>query len=150
MRTDILPFSPPLIGEGEIAEVVDTLRSDWITTGPKVKQFELEFARDRGTGSPGCELLYGSPARCPQDASDGAGDVVITTPMTFCSGVHVIEQVGACPVLVPPRKAPGGSPPGLLTFPGKVLNISVGAGVGIALILDETILAPPTTSPSAL
>ena len=100
MRTDILPFSPPLIGEGEIAEVVDTLRSDWITTGPKVKQFELEFARDRGTGSPGCELLYGSPARCPQDASDGAGDVVITTPMTFCSGVHVIEQVGACPVLV--------------------------------------------------
>ena len=40
MRTQLLPFSPPFIGEAEIAEVVDTLRSDWITTGPKVKRFE--------------------------------------------------------------------------------------------------------------
>jgi len=40
MRDTFLPFSPPLIGEDEIAEVVDTLRSDWITTGPKVKRFE--------------------------------------------------------------------------------------------------------------
>ena len=39
-RNGYLPFAPPLIGEEEIAEVVDTLRSDWITTGPKVARFE--------------------------------------------------------------------------------------------------------------
>jgi len=44
MRDSFLPFSPPCIGEEEIAEVVDTLRSGWLTTGPKVKQFEQEFA----------------------------------------------------------------------------------------------------------
>ena len=44
MRKEFLSFSPPCIGEEEIAEVVDALRSDWITTGPKVKRFEEEFA----------------------------------------------------------------------------------------------------------
>ena len=44
MRDTFLPFSPPLLGEEEIEEVVDTLRSDWITTGPKVRRFEEEFA----------------------------------------------------------------------------------------------------------
>ena len=43
MRKQFLSFSPPDLGEEEIAEVVDTLRSDWITTGPKVQRFE-EFA----------------------------------------------------------------------------------------------------------
>ena len=42
MRKEYLPSSPPLIGEDEIAEVLDTLRSDWITTGPKVKRFEQD------------------------------------------------------------------------------------------------------------
>jgi dTDP-4-amino-4,6-dideoxygalactose transaminase len=44
MRNEFLPFSPPLIGEDEINEVIDTLRSDWITTGPKTRRFEQEFA----------------------------------------------------------------------------------------------------------
>ena len=44
MRTVFLPFSTPRIGDDEIAEVLDTLRSDWITTGPKVNRFEQEFA----------------------------------------------------------------------------------------------------------
>lgn len=44
MRNIFLPFSPPLLGDEEIAEVLDTLRSDWITTGPKVRRFEQEFA----------------------------------------------------------------------------------------------------------
>jgi dTDP-4-amino-4,6-dideoxygalactose transaminase len=43
-RSGFLPFSPPLIGEEEIQEVVDTLRLSWITTGPKTKRFESEFA----------------------------------------------------------------------------------------------------------
>lgn len=44
MRDTFLPFSPPFVGEEEIAEVVDSLRSGWITTGPKTKRFEQEFA----------------------------------------------------------------------------------------------------------
>src|SRR5258708_12146073 len=43
-RATFLSFSPPAISEEEIAAVVDTLRSDWITTGPKTKQFETDFA----------------------------------------------------------------------------------------------------------
>ena len=43
MRNMFLPFSPPLLGDEEIAEVLDTLRSDWITTGPKARRFEQEF-----------------------------------------------------------------------------------------------------------
>jgi len=45
MRSTFLPFSPPLLGQEEFDEVLDTLRSDWITTGPKVKRFEQEFAQ---------------------------------------------------------------------------------------------------------
>jgi len=101
MRESFLPFSPPLIGEEEINEVVETLREGWITTGPKVKRFEEEFAS-----------FIGSPAALALNSGTGAlhtalatlgigpGDAVITTPMTFCSSVHVIEQVGAKPVLV--------------------------------------------------
>lgn len=100
MRDKFLPFSPPLIGEEEINEVVDTLRSDWITTGPKVKRFEEEFARF--VDAP--EALALSSCTAAMHLSllalgIGPGDAVITTPMTFCSGVHVIEHVGATPLL---------------------------------------------------
>lgn len=43
MRQDFLPFSLPSIGDEEITEIADTLRSGWITTGPKVRQLEIEF-----------------------------------------------------------------------------------------------------------
>jgi hypothetical protein len=43
-RSEFLPFAPPAIGEEEIAEVVDTLRSPWLSTGPKTQRFEAEFA----------------------------------------------------------------------------------------------------------
>jgi dTDP-4-amino-4,6-dideoxygalactose transaminase len=101
MRTTFLPFSPPLIGDDEIAEVLDTLHSDWITTGPKVRRFEADFA-----------AFIGAPAAAAvSSATDamlvglaalgvGPGDEVITTPITFCSTVHVIEHLGARPVLV--------------------------------------------------
>lgn len=100
MRDKFLPFSPPLIGEEEISEVVDTLRSGWITTGPKVKRFEQDFAQfvhapdalavNSGTAALHLALLA---------LGIGAGDAVITTPLTFCSCVHVIEHVGATPIL---------------------------------------------------
>jgi dTDP-4-amino-4,6-dideoxygalactose transaminase len=101
MRNSFLPFSPPCIGEEEIAEVVDTLRSDWLTTGPKVNRFEQEFT-----------AYVGAPAGLAVNSCTsalhlalvalgiGPGDAVITTPMTFCAGVNVIEHVGARPILV--------------------------------------------------
>ncbi|MBM4431945.1 MAG: DegT/DnrJ/EryC1/StrS aminotransferase family protein, partial [Chloroflexi bacterium] len=101
MRQEFLPFSPPLIGEEEIAEVVDTLRSDWITTGPKVRRFEEEFAAF--IGAPAALALNSCTAAMHVALATlgiGPGDAVITTPMTFCSSVHVIEHVGARPILV--------------------------------------------------
>ena len=101
MRETFLPFSPPSIGDAEIAEVVDTLRSRWITTGPKVKRFEQEMtarlnapaalAVSSGTAALHLALVL---------ADIGPGDEVITTPMTFTASVAVIEHVGARPVLV--------------------------------------------------
>lgn len=100
MRNSFLPFSPPLIGKEEIDEVLDTLRSDWITTGPKVKRFEQEFASFIGAPA---ALAVSSGTHAMQVAlaelGIGPGDEVISTPMTFCSTIHVIEQVGALPVL---------------------------------------------------
>jgi dTDP-4-amino-4,6-dideoxygalactose transaminase/lipopolysaccharide/colanic/teichoic acid biosynthesis glycosyltransferase len=101
MRTDYLPFSRPSLGEEEIAEVVDTLRSDWITTGPKVKRFEQEFAS--AVEAPAALALSSCTAALHLaliTQGIGSGDTVITTPMTFCSGVHAIEQAGARPILV--------------------------------------------------
>jgi dTDP-4-amino-4,6-dideoxygalactose transaminase len=101
MRDNFLPISPPFVGEEEINEVVDTLRVGWITTGPKVKRFEEEFAAF--VGSPAALALNsGTTALHVGLATLGIGpdDTVIATPMTFCSSVHVIEQVGARPILV--------------------------------------------------
>lgn len=101
MRTSLLPFSPPSIGDEEISEVIDTLRSDWITTGPKVARFEREFAS--AVEAPAALALNSGTAALHVALAAlgvGPGDAVITSPLTFCSGVHVIEQVGALPILV--------------------------------------------------
>jgi len=100
-RPTFLPFSPPAISEEEIAAVADTLRSAWITTGPKTKHFEQEFATF--LGAPAALALNSCTAGLHLalvTLDIGPGDEVITTPMTFCSSVNVIEHVGARPVLV--------------------------------------------------
>lgn len=101
MRKTFLPFSPPYISNEEIDEVIDTLSSDWITTGPKTKRFESEFAAFLGAES---ALALNSCTAGLHLAlvvlGIGSGDEVITTPMTFCSTVNVIEHVGAKPVFV--------------------------------------------------
>jgi len=61
MRKSFLPFSQPLIGDEEINEVVDTLRDGWMTTGPRVKRFEEEFAS-----------FIGSPAGLAVSSGTGA------------------------------------------------------------------------------
>lgn len=101
MRPDFLPFSKPLIGDDEIREVVETLRSNWLTTGPKTREFERRFAEWHGVRD---ALSLNSCTAGLHTAlitlGVGAGDEVITTPMTFAASVNVIEHVGAKPVLV--------------------------------------------------
>ena len=101
MRSEFLSFSPPLIGEEEIDEVVKTLRSGWITTGPQVERFQSEFKEFIGAEA---ALALNSCTSALHVAlaalGIGPGDKVVSTPMTFASSIHVIEHVGAEPVLV--------------------------------------------------
>ena len=100
MRTSFLPFSTPALGDDEINEVVDSLRSGWITTGPKVKRFEDAF-----------KAYIGADYAIPLSSATAGlhltllalkikeGDEIITTPMTFASTVSMIILAGATPVL---------------------------------------------------
>lgn len=100
-RNKFIFFSPPAIGDEEIEEVIDTLRSGWITTGPKTRRFE-EYFKDY-VGSPAALALSSCTAGLHLALAVlgiGAGDEVITSTMTFASSVNVIEHVGARPVLV--------------------------------------------------
>ncbi len=101
-RSKFLVFGAPLIGEEEIAEVVATLRSGWIGTGPRVAQFEREFAEYKGV-DPSCVAAVNSCTAALHvamiAAGLGPGDEVITTPLTFCATVNAIIHAGATPVL---------------------------------------------------
>jgi dTDP-4-amino-4,6-dideoxygalactose transaminase len=97
-----LPFALPEIGEEEIAEVVSTMRSGWVTTGPKAAQFEADFATFVGgeahaiaVNSATAGLHLGLEA-----LGIGAGDEVITTVHTFTSTAEIIRYLGADPVFV--------------------------------------------------
>lgn len=96
-----IAFSPPDITEEEIAEVVDTLKSGWITTGPKTKQFEKEFAIFCGVNRAVC---LNSATACLEMAlrfiGVGPGDEVITSAYTYTASASVIAHVGAKIVLV--------------------------------------------------
>jgi dTDP-4-amino-4,6-dideoxygalactose transaminase len=95
-----VPFTLPDIGEEEIAEVVATLRSGWLTTGARTDRFEREFAARTGARhalavNSGTAALHLALA----GLHIGPGDEVITTPLTFCATVHTILHAGATPVL---------------------------------------------------
>lgn len=96
-----IPFSPPDITEEEIAEVVDTLRSGWITTGPKTKQFEREIAKYCNTDRAVC---LNSATACMEMTlrllGIGPGDEVITCAYTYTASASVIDHVGANIVLL--------------------------------------------------
>src|SRR5436305_6576610 len=100
MRETFLPFALPSIGEAEIAEVIDTLRSGWLTTGPKTARFEREFSNY--VRSPFALAVNSCTAGLHLALAGlgiGKGDEVITTPLTFCATVNTILHVGATPVL---------------------------------------------------
>jgi dTDP-4-amino-4,6-dideoxygalactose transaminase len=100
MTEALVPFHRPSISEEEIAEVVATLRSGWLTTGPQVARFERDFREY--VGSPHAISANSATAGLHLALAAleiGPGDEVITTPMTFCATVHAILDVGAKPVL---------------------------------------------------
>lgn len=97
-RREFLPFSPPVVGQEEIEEVVDTLRSGWITTGPKTEQFEAAFrSRMDAPGALATNSCTAALHLALLSVGVRPGDEVITTPMTFCAGANVIEHVRATP-----------------------------------------------------
>jgi len=95
-----LVFGAPRIEEDEIREVIDSLRSGWLGTGPKVARFERDFADYKGTPFAIAVSSCTAALHLSMLASGvGPGDEVITTAMTFCSTVNAIIHAGATPVL---------------------------------------------------
>jgi dTDP-4-amino-4,6-dideoxygalactose transaminase len=99
-RENFLVFAAPLIGDEEIAEVVATMKSGWLGSGPKVSKFEADFklykdanhavALNSCTAALHLSMLV---------AGISPGDEVITTPLTFCATVNAILHAGGTPVL---------------------------------------------------
>ena len=96
-----IPFSPPDIGEDEIAEVVDTLRTGWITTGPKTKLFEQEIAKKCNTKKAVCLSSQTASAEMTlRLLGVGPGDEVIVPTYTYTASASIIYHVGATPVMI--------------------------------------------------
>jgi len=96
-----LPFALPDIGEEEINEVVACLRSGWVTTGPKTRQFEAEFAAYLGGGVETVSLNSATAGLhlALEALGIGPGDEVIVPTMTFTATAEVVRYLGAIPVL---------------------------------------------------
>jgi len=99
VRSGLLPYARQQIEEEDIAAVVDVLRSDYLTTGPKVEEFERCVAEYVGAEfavaySSGTSALHGAAYA----AGLGPGDEAITTPMTFCATANCVVYMGATPV----------------------------------------------------
>ena len=96
-----IPFSPPDITEDEINEVVDSLKSGWITTGPKTKQFEEQLSNYCGTNKTVC---LNSQTACAEMTlrllGIGPGDEVIVPAYTYSASCSVICHVGATPIII--------------------------------------------------
>lgn len=97
----VIPFSPPDITQAEIDEVVDTLRSGWITTGPKTKELERQLASFARAARVACLSSATSALECALRALGiGPGDEVITSAYTYTASCSPICHVGATPILV--------------------------------------------------
>lgn len=101
MESRTIPFSPPDISEAEIAEVAEALRSGWITTGPKTKEFERQISAYVGTEKTVC--LNSATAAMELTLrllGIGPGDEVIVPAYTYTASCSVICHVGATPVMI--------------------------------------------------
>lgn len=103
MSAPFIVFGAPDIGDDEIREVVATMTSGWLGTGPRVAAFEAQFAHFKG-GVPAQVAAVNSCTAALHlsliAAGVGPGDEVITSPLTFCATANAILHVGATPVLV--------------------------------------------------
>lgn len=91
-------FAPPAIGPEEIAEVRATLESGWLSTGPRVQQFERAFAEYTGSRHAVAVNSCTAALHLSLIASGiGTGDEVVTTPLTFCATANTVIHVGATP-----------------------------------------------------
>ena len=100
MRKSFLVFGAPKIEQSEIDEVVASLQSGWLGTGPKVARFEQGFSAYKGAKHAAALNSCTSALHLSiLSAGIGQGDEVITTPMTFCATVNAIIHSGATPVL---------------------------------------------------
>ncbi len=100
---DFLPFALPEIGEEEISEVVDSLRSGWVTTGPKAKRFESDFTSFLGDSS--LESISVNSATSGlhlalEALGVGPGDEVIVPTYTFTATAEIVRYLGATPIMV--------------------------------------------------
>jgi perosamine synthetase len=115
LRQYQIPFSRPTIGSAEIDSVVETLRSGWLTTGPKVRQFEQAFAERVGAKHAIAVTSCTAALHLALEAIGvSAGDEVIMPTMTFASTGEVVMHLGATPVLADIR------PDNLCIDPGQI------------------------------
>ena len=94
-----IPFAPPALGDDEISEVIATLESRWLTTGPRVASFERAFAHY--VNAPHAIAVSSCTAALHLSllaAGIGEGDEVVTTPLTFCATANTIVHTRATPV----------------------------------------------------
>src|ERR1700676_4898124 len=99
VREKLLPYGRQSLDDADVQAVVEVLKSDWLTTGPKIGEFEERVAERVGarhavTFSSGTAALHGAAFA----AGLGPGDEAITTPMTFCATANCILYQGATPV----------------------------------------------------
>jgi perosamine synthetase len=99
VREKLLPYGRQSIDDADIEAVIEVLKSDWLTTGPKVAEFEERFAawvgaRHAVSFSSGTAALHGAAFA----AGLGPGDEAITTPMTFCATANCVLYQGATPI----------------------------------------------------
>jgi dTDP-4-amino-4,6-dideoxygalactose transaminase len=100
VRQTFLPFNRPCLGEAEEQEIVAALRSGWLTTGPRTKQFEKDFAAYQGVEHAiGLNSCTAGLHLALLALGIGPGDEVVTTPFTFVATCNVIVHVGATPVI---------------------------------------------------
>ncbi|MEF2229461.1 MAG: DegT/DnrJ/EryC1/StrS family aminotransferase [Pseudodesulfovibrio sp.] len=99
-KDNFIIFGAPLIGQDEIDEVVGSLKSGWLGTGPKVARFEKDFAAYVGADhAAACNSCTAALHLALVALRLKPGDEVITTPLTFCASVNAIIHAGATPVL---------------------------------------------------
>lgn len=104
IQEPFLPFSAPSFGIEEKEEVIAALESDWITTGPRTKRFEDEFAAMVGSRHAVAVNSCTAALHLSLVALNiGPGDVVVTTPFTFCATANVVIHRGAYPAFVDVR-----------------------------------------------